>query len=204
MPKLTYDCQVEEYAIAHAAKCQFQHSDGASRAYTGENIYMRSPVYDKVKAAEDSSRAWFSELAQKGVGTNLILDQTMWGRGVGHYTQMVWQSTKVIGCAVQDCPAMSFVVCNYKPAGNMMGSMLYETGAPCSKCPRGCENNLCVDEEASKAPESTTAMPQGTPEAPITTAVVTQGTPESPKPVVPKPASKNSKNKKKKNKKKKK
>ncbi|CAJ0588246.1 unnamed protein product [Cylicocyclus nassatus] len=101
MPKLTYDCNVE-------------------KGNTGENIYMRSPAYDEVKVVEDSSRSWFSELAEFGVRTDLILDDALWDRGVGHYTQMVWQSTTAIGCAVQSCPTMSFVVCNYSPPGNMI------------------------------------------------------------------------------------
>ncbi|CAJ0588361.1 unnamed protein product, partial [Cylicocyclus nassatus] len=144
MPKLTYDCEVERYAVAHAAKCQFKHSDKISRANTGENIYMRSPPYSKAKAAEDASKAWFNELEKFGVGNNLTLDSALFNRGVGHYTQMVWQKTKAIGCAVADCNAMSFVVCNYKEAGNMLYGQIYEIGKPCTKCPGSCSNNLCV------------------------------------------------------------
>ncbi|CAJ0597736.1 unnamed protein product [Cylicocyclus nassatus] len=110
----------------------------------GENIYMSSAAYDPVKAAEDASRSWFGELAQKGVGKDLTFSMKLFNNHVGHYTQMVWQSTKVIGCAVQSCPKMSLAVCNYKEAGNMLNAKIYETGTPCSKCPGGCSEGLCV------------------------------------------------------------
>ncbi|CAJ0598974.1 unnamed protein product [Cylicocyclus nassatus] len=141
MNKLKYDCDVEKYAVKHAAKCVFQHSNTKG---LGENVFMRGPAYDPVKAAEDASRSWFGELAQRGVGKDLTFSMKLFNNKVGHYTQMVWQSTKVIGCAVQACPKMSLAVCNYKEAGNMLNAKIYETGAPCSKCPGGCSEGLCV------------------------------------------------------------
>ncbi|CAJ0602553.1 unnamed protein product [Cylicocyclus nassatus] len=141
MFKLKYDCDVEKHAVKHAAKCVFQHSNDSD---FGENIYMRWPAYGKVRAAKDASRSWFEELAQNGVGKSLKFTKELLNRGVGHYTQMIWQSTKVIGCAVVNCPKMSLVVCNYKKAGNILNSKIYETGAPCSKCPGGCSEGLCT------------------------------------------------------------
>ncbi|CAJ0599593.1 unnamed protein product, partial [Cylicocyclus nassatus] len=54
--------------VKHAAKCVFQHSNTED---LGENIYTRGSAYDPVKAAEDASRSWFGELAQRGVGKDL-------------------------------------------------------------------------------------------------------------------------------------
>jgi hypothetical protein len=45
----------------------------------------------------------------------------------GHYTQMVWRTTREIGCAVakrKDMPGY-IAVCRYSPAGNMIGQKPY-------------------------------------------------------------------------------
>ncbi|CAJ0588254.1 unnamed protein product [Cylicocyclus nassatus] len=157
MDKLRYDCEVEKIAAAHAAKCQYEHRTLEARKYTGENLFMQTPAFDsKVEAAEEASRWWFAELEEFGVGTDLIYGDALWGKGVGHYTQMVWQTTTAIGCAVQNCGAKTIVVCNYDPSGNLDYGTLYVKGAPCSLCPAYCSNNLCVDEKPTIAPGNTT------------------------------------------------
>ncbi len=43
-----------------------------------------------------------------------------------HYTQMIWRSTREIGCARRVCPEHAQVwVCNYAPAGNVIGHRPY-------------------------------------------------------------------------------
>ena len=44
---------------------------------------------------------------------------------VGHYTQMVWQTTKEIGCATASDGNMEFLVCRYSPPGNYLGQTPY-------------------------------------------------------------------------------
>ena len=49
-----------------------------------------------------------------------------------HFTQVVWKGTKEVGCAVQKCNGIfdpsfgeaSFVVCEYSPAGNVIGQFV--------------------------------------------------------------------------------
>jgi len=55
----------------------------------------------------------------------------------GHYTQIVWDTTTQVGCAIQACPAgigspppgvttaWSYVVCDYSPPGNIVGLRPY-------------------------------------------------------------------------------
>ena len=46
-----------------------------------------------------------------------------------HFTQVVWKSTKTVGCAVQTCNGIfdpkygpaKYYVCEYSPAGNVIG-----------------------------------------------------------------------------------
>lgn len=47
---------------------------------------------------------------------------------VGHYTQMVWSSTRSVGCAVTRNASDEYLTCRYDPAGNVMGDSPYENG----------------------------------------------------------------------------
>ncbi len=59
----------------------------------------------------------------------------------GHYTQLVWAESSLLGCGQitydQDRFVNQFVVCNYGPAGNVIGSPIYTEGSACSLCPDG-------------------------------------------------------------------
>ncbi|KAK6725921.1 hypothetical protein RB195_004317 [Necator americanus] len=117
MKTMAYDCEVEKTAMNNAKQCVFKHSQPNQRKGLGENIFMSSDSgMDKAKAAEQASKAWFGELAEKGVGQNLKLTGGLFSRGVGHYTQMVWQETVKLGCYVEACSNMCYVVCQYGPA----------------------------------------------------------------------------------------
>lgn len=39
-----------------------------------------------------------------------------------HFTQMVWKGTKEIGCHNHKCPEGYYLVCEYRPAGNIKGA----------------------------------------------------------------------------------
>jgi hypothetical protein len=47
--------------------------------------------------------------------------------GCGHYTQLVWRNTNVIGCGVATCTSgdSEVWVCNYDPPGNFVGEVPY-------------------------------------------------------------------------------
>ena len=40
---------------------------------------------------------------------------------VGHYTQMMWRSTRLVGCAVATGARDDFLVCRYSEGGNVLG-----------------------------------------------------------------------------------
>ncbi|PNS15616.1 Repressed by EFG1 protein 1 [Sphaceloma murrayae] len=71
----------------------------------------------------------------------------------GHMTQVVWKSTKAVGCATVDCSKRSgglknwpynngvFTVCNYSPPGNYVGEYKTQVGRPLNrKTIRGAYN----------------------------------------------------------------
>ncbi|KAF1746958.1 hypothetical protein GCK72_023416 [Caenorhabditis remanei] len=133
MTKMKYDCTIEANARTWAQGCVYEHSTSAQRPGLGENLYKISiNNMPKLQTAEDSSLAWWSELKDFGVGSDNILTDAVWARGVGHYTQQAWEATTKLGCFVQNCPTFTYSVCQYGPAGNYMNQLIYTKGSPCT------------------------------------------------------------------------
>ncbi|WKY06934.1 hypothetical protein Q1695_006816 [Nippostrongylus brasiliensis] len=156
MLKMVYDCNIEKTAMQHTRKCRFGHSPRSSRPNLGENVYVRWGRRETFEqAAKQSCDSWFEELKTAGMPPSNILTSRVFNRpkAIGHYTQMVWQNTYKIGCAVVNCQgSMTLVTCQYGPAGNMLNQMVYEKGRPCQsdndcRC-SGCQCSrseaLCV------------------------------------------------------------
>nr|CDJ98467.1 SCP extracellular domain containing protein [Haemonchus contortus] len=132
MMKMGYSCDVEKSMMSWLDQCQWGHS---SIENVGENIYMTTKTKENMTvSAIKSTTAWFDELKDKGVGQANILTDAVFGRGVGHYTQMVWQSSTKLGCGVKWCNHMTFAGCQYVKQGNWFDEAIYEKGEPCSKC----------------------------------------------------------------------
>ncbi|KAG5879659.1 hypothetical protein JTB14_021462 [Gonioctena quinquepunctata] len=78
---------------------------------------------------------------------------------IGQYTQLVWAKTEYVGCGLSlyKEPKKKYynqrLVCNYGPAGNIIGSPIYRIGRPCSSCPsKECDRfrkSLCQGGGAS-------------------------------------------------------
>ncbi|MDQ7089368.1 MAG: CAP domain-containing protein [Methylococcales bacterium] len=95
--------------------CTLQHNKHSNY---GENLFMGALKHYKVI---DAIKSWEKEKADyKGN----FLNSENW-RKVGHYTQIVWQSTTELGCAKAICNHHLIVVCHYNPAGNYMGQKPY-------------------------------------------------------------------------------
>ncbi|VDO04848.1 unnamed protein product [Haemonchus placei] len=149
MLKMVYDCSVEASALKHASKCVYQHSANTERPGLGENLYKTSALnFDKVKAAAQSSQMWWSELKEYGVGPSNNLTLALWNRPdtqIGHYTQMAWETSYRLGCAVAHCSSFTYAVCQYGPAGNYLNSLIYTIGNPCTSdagCPGSYTCNI--------------------------------------------------------------
>jgi len=105
--------------------CGLQVSRGDA---VGENLYWAGPVLrDTGRRAEPITPAavvdaWASEATDYSYGRNACAR----GKTCGHYTQIVWGSTREVGCATATCPDEGVVwVCNYWPAGNVRGQRPY-------------------------------------------------------------------------------
>lgn len=49
---------------------------------------------------------------------------------VSHYTQMIWQETKEVGCGKANASGYDILVCDYSPRGNINGTMVYALKRP--------------------------------------------------------------------------
>ncbi|WKY07492.1 hypothetical protein Q1695_007169 [Nippostrongylus brasiliensis] len=146
MLKLRYDCSLERLAAEHVNQCKLAPSKASgARAALGESL-IRSTGRTLADQADVTTGLWFLDLEKNGMGRNLTFGAQPDVYKIGHYTQIVWATTRTIGCAVKECEGSTMAVCNYRPTGNILGMMVYKEGEPCSKCPKGamCENGLCV------------------------------------------------------------
>jgi pathogenesis-related protein 1 len=82
----------------------------------GENLYM---ISGGSVSSPDVVAAWADEARQYDIRSNTC-------SGVcGHYTQIVWANTRVVGCAVAADQYQQVWVCNYDPPGNYVGFRPY-------------------------------------------------------------------------------
>ena len=114
-PALQWDSGLAEYAQRHADQCNFQHTHGPY----GENLAAgyRSP--------EASVGAWYAE------EKNYSYAHPQFSSATGHFTQLVWKSSRKIGCAYAPCYGKNgtpgnYVVCEYSPAGNIVNAGYFE------------------------------------------------------------------------------
>ena len=85
----------------------------------GENLFWAN--YETTN--RDVVESWASEEEFYDYAT----DSCDPGEQCGHYTQVVWSETLVVGCAMKACSNGNgwIWMCNYDPAGNMVGQRPY-------------------------------------------------------------------------------
>ena len=82
----------------------------------GQNLYLSS----RAPSAADVLQGWYYE---EEPHYNYATGKSKDGEVTGHFTQVVWKSSKQIGCAYtvgkwSSYPNSYYVCCNYFPAGN--------------------------------------------------------------------------------------
>ncbi|KAI6291374.1 hypothetical protein MCOR34_010193 [Pyricularia oryzae] len=99
-------------SVATPSRCEFAHSGGPY----GENLALG------YADAAAGVVAWGDERRGYDFGSGEFDDRT------GHFTQMVWRDTSDVGCGRKLCGggddggARWFLVCQYWPRGNIVGS----------------------------------------------------------------------------------
>jgi len=121
---LTYNTELEassrKWANTLASQNSMSHSKGRNRI--GENLAMGTKgAYDTARLIElwTNEKKYFKNREWPNVSTT-----GNW-KDVAHYSQIVWRNTKEVGCALADNNKNTFIVCQYKPAGNWVGDLAY-------------------------------------------------------------------------------
>ena len=131
---LAWDEALADSAGKYAKGCIWRHS--TDRINTGENLYASTNKNASIFDAVDS---WADEYKDYDFASATCSA----GKQCGHYTQLVWQDTLQVGCASVYCPSLkyedgsevfpgfegaTYIVCQYRPAGNYPGRQPYYTG----------------------------------------------------------------------------
>ncbi|XP_064639471.1 cysteine-rich secretory protein LCCL domain-containing 1-like [Lineus longissimus] len=154
MNKLEWDDDLATDAMTWAKMCSWRHGQPSKPAFTlgrvGQNLgYTTKYNVDK----RHSFDIWVDELNYYNFTANLCYFPPC-----GHYKQVMWDSSKKIGCAFHVCAQMytkdgeplderaSYLACNYHPWGNIPGERPYTPGEPCKTC-NYCQEKLCTSRE---------------------------------------------------------
>jgi hypothetical protein len=113
-PAMRWDNTLARYAEQYAARCHFRHSHGGY----GENLAAGFP------SAKAAIQAWYDE------HESYDYKRGRFSRTTGHFTQLVWKASIKLGCAVAECNGRNgtkgkYLVCEYGPAGNMLGTKYF-------------------------------------------------------------------------------
>ena len=128
-PKLQNDATIYAQELAKKDK-GLVHSTNLGDQ--GENLYLSyysktvnnitSNVFSKT-SFKDASVAWYNEI--KDYSYSVIKMDSLFPK-IGHYTQMIWSSTKEVGIGkARSKSGKVYVVARYYPAGNILGKTPY-------------------------------------------------------------------------------
>ncbi|MDX1960600.1 MAG: CAP domain-containing protein [Leptospiraceae bacterium] len=119
VPDLVWDESIASYAqewadnLKKTRNCKMQHR--STNKY-GENLAW---AMGKQMSTYDVVKMWNDEEKDYDYKANTCNDVC------GHYTQVVWKTSKRLGCAVTTCGNSEVWVCNYDPPGNMNNARPY-------------------------------------------------------------------------------
>ncbi|XP_043247212.1 uncharacterized protein LOC122394402 [Amphibalanus amphitrite] len=140
MPDLQWDPELAAIAQRWADQCKEDHDQcrDVKRFQVGQNAAWTwgSPL-DWTKGA---IQGWFHEelpyFRQKDLVFRSGRDSGS-GKQIGHLTQVIWADTKFVGCGYSASPEGSWVkrsyICNYGPAGNVLGQRMYRVAGSSDK-----------------------------------------------------------------------
>jgi len=153
MELMTWSDTLAAAAKKTASKCEFKHYlpplPNRTTSY-GQNIYSQTGGLTIVMTVP--VQKWYDE--KTGYNYDTLECDTSKVQMCGHYKQVVWATSRQVGCAYCNCKGVAglssesslHLVCNYLPGGKLEGAKPFKKGAACSKCASGagwCKNGLC-------------------------------------------------------------
>jgi pathogenesis-related protein 1 len=117
VPPLRWSDELARYAQKWAnsliARGEFSHHRNPQY---GENLFE---ILGGSMTAHEVVSAWAAEGKNYNYRTNTCSARC------GHYTQVVWRDTKLVGCGMARDRQREVWVCDYEPHGNIMGERPY-------------------------------------------------------------------------------
>ncbi len=95
-----------------------RHASQSERKSAGENLWMGTAGMFSV---EHMISAFVSEKRDFRPGKFPEISRTGRWQDVGHYSQMIWPTTREVGCAIAEKKGQEVLVCRYWPGGNWIG-----------------------------------------------------------------------------------
>jgi hypothetical protein len=88
----------------------------------GQNLAMATAGTQSLTALVD---LWGNEQRYFVDGNFPDISTTADWKDAGHYSQLVWRSTREVGCGFASSDEQDFLVCDYSPVGNVVGQRPY-------------------------------------------------------------------------------
>lgn len=117
VPQIEYDELLSEYSQHRANMIASEPVNIAEPIY-GENVFFTSIGIDDISVGVDS---WMSERYA------WIQENNNWNEGLQHFSQCIWHNSSKLGIgkAYLENNERIVLVCNYYPAGNIIGQQPY-------------------------------------------------------------------------------
>jgi Cysteine-rich secretory protein family len=132
----TLAADAQSWAKHLASKEVFEHAPQRNGALDeGENLWMGTAG---AYTPDEMVGAWRDERKYYRNGVFPRVSSTGDWQDVGHYTQLIWHSTKRVGCALARGKDNEYLVCRYAPPGNWMGQNAL--GSPIEKPKRAAKS----------------------------------------------------------------
>lgn len=115
--QLAADARVWADELAKTGR--FEHSpDAPGEDPQGENLWAGTP---RAFSPESMVALWAAEKGDYRPGVFPNNSRSGDVEHVGHYTQLIWRTSREVGCATAVGQREEFLVCRYSEAGNVMG-----------------------------------------------------------------------------------
>lgn len=151
MRQMYWNDEIAKKAQEHANKCKFEHStrefrDTAKFGLLGENLGIYSSTSGAIKNWAGIIKMLNDEINNYvtiQADPNNFQDSPQADLVVGHFTQVNWAKSYLVGCGysvyIENGMTKSLYVCQYAPSGNYLGMPFYETIASKAEmaCPSG-------------------------------------------------------------------
>lgn len=124
-PPLSWDpalaAGASAYAWQLAREGRLRHAPKSQRPGQGENLWIGTAGAYPVEAMVGS---WTAERRHFRPGRFPATSRTGNWADTGHYTAMIWPTSRRIGCGLERSARWEVLVCRYSPPGNVDGVML--------------------------------------------------------------------------------